>query len=375
MGSSKRTSKWSDLPQDLLALITAKHLNSRPDILRVRAVCSSWRSSIPLSTPCFPLKVPAPTCFVPGLRTSLSVLLIETIVYLIEAPNKLPKTSKSKSIKKFSWLLSVQHSEEPGKLHFMETLAPSIFENPRTVFPKFLNLLEYRVSEVSRFYDLKLDGRKFKALRRPFMIKKVVVSSNSDNFSVMALGHCLKLCLWKMGDENWTEIEKGCVQSRYIDIAYHNGKFFAIGITGQTILLDCSSLHPITVSVAPPEFRSIHQFYGHRSRYLVNSVGNLLLFLNAVESDNRAHFNVYKFDEEKHIWVSVDSLGDQVLLLDNNCSVSASAQDLIGFGIKKNCIYLSFFGYTKYSAYPGYNAWSIDLEDHSIKLVPRGPDK
>ncbi|KAJ7981237.1 F-box protein [Quillaja saponaria] len=378
MGSRTTTGKWSDLPKDLLALI-AKHLNSRTDILRLRGVCSSWRSSICLSnyssTPCFPIKVPVPNCFDPDLRTSCCCLLTETILYFIEAPNKLPKTSKSNSIKKFSWLIWVEHSEEPGKLHYKDTMVPSVFENPRIVIPKFLNLLEYRVSEISRFYDLKLDGGKLKSFPA-LLIKKVVVSSNTDNFSVMALHHCSKLGLWKMGDKSWTEIENGRVKSKYIDIAYQKGKFFAVGVTGQTILVDCSSLHPITViSVAPPEIRSVFQCYDDRSRYLVNSVGNLLLISNAGESDNRLHFNVHKLDEENHIWVSVDSLGDQVLLLDSNLSVSVSAQDLIGFGCKKNCIYFSFYGYTKYSAYPGYNAWLFDLEDYSVKLVKGVPDK
>ncbi|KAJ7981239.1 F-box protein [Quillaja saponaria] len=379
MGSRARTGKWSDLPKDLLALITAKHLNSRPDILRVRAVCSSWRSSISLSnnsTPCFPLRVPVPTCLCRCPCSSFCFLLTESILYLIQAPDKIPEASNSESINKVSWLVRVEHSAEPGKLRCADPLDPSIFVNPSGI-PKLLNLLEYRVSEVSRFYGLKFVG--IKKLGAFFsLIDKVVVSSNSDKFSVMALyGHRFtKLIVWKMGDDDWTLIENGCLSDMYIDIAYHNGKFSAMDITGQIMLVDFSSLQPITItSVAPPEMPSVFQSYKNRGRYLVNSVGNLLLVSNTGERDHRAHFKVHKLDEEKQMWIPVVSLGDQVLFLDTKCSLSVSAQDLIGFGCKRNCIYFIFYGYTWDCAYEGFNTWMFDLKLRSVKLVPRVPDK
>ncbi|KAJ7981240.1 F-box protein [Quillaja saponaria] len=157
-----------------------------------------------------------------------------------------------------------------------------------------------------------------------------------------------------MGDDDWTLIENGCLSDMYIDIAYHNGKFSAMDITGQIMLVDCSSLQPITItSVAPPEMPSVFQS----------------------ERDHRAHFKVHKLDEEKQMWIPVVSLGDQVLFLDTKCSLSVSAQDLIGFGCKRNCIYFIFYGYTWDCAYEGFNTWMFDLKNRSVKLVPRVPDK
>ncbi|CAO2835925.1 unnamed protein product [Amaranthus hypochondriacus] len=43
-----KTNKWADPPADILTRILIKHLDLNTDLTRVRGVCSSWRSSLPL---------------------------------------------------------------------------------------------------------------------------------------------------------------------------------------------------------------------------------------------------------------------------------------------------------------------------------------
>lgn len=351
------TGKWSNLPNDLVEH-TVKLLDSPIDLIRFRSVCAKWRSSAPLINnlnPLFPLKVPTPTCIDPDLRP-FSVFLIESTIYKISNTSK--NTTKS-------WLVRVEGSStKTTKMRLKDPLTPSLFRISTTnKFPKVWNLLDLRVSEVSKAYELKIESDQL--WTSTSMIKKVVASKNIDNFAVMALHRRGKLGVWRMSENKWIQIEDNDDDhewSKYIDIAYHNEKFYAVDIKGLAISIDCAQK---ISHIAPPKVCSGFEYYDDRGRYLVNSKGCLLLVDNPPIRGCNVHFNIYKLNEDEGLWVPVDSLGDQVLFLGDDCSLSVSARDFEG--CKGNCIYFTVYGYTIYDAYPGYHAWLFDMDDHSLK--------
>ncbi|XP_027343354.1 F-box protein At2g26160-like [Abrus precatorius] len=358
------TPKWSNLPNDLVEHIV-KLFHSPIDLLLFRSVCSTWRSSSSLSnnifhSPLFPLKLPTPTCIDPDLRPS-SILLTQSTIYKISKPSKTMNTR--------SWLVRVEKlSTCAGKVCLKDPLSPSLFGSfTNHKFPKVWNLLNLRVSEVSKAYELKFDGHQSWACSTS-MFKKVVASDMRDNLSVIALHRRGKLGVCRVSEKKWTQIKDNQVWNKYIDITYHNNKFYAVDVKGLCLSVDCSQSQKVRYN-APPGTRSEFQYYDDRGRYLVNSLGNLLLVDNPPVRGCNVHFNVYRLNEDEGQWIPVDNLGDQALFLGDDCSFSVSAGDLVG--CKSNCIYFTVYGYTCYDAYAGYHAWQFDLDDHT--LTPLSP--
>ncbi|KAG5575271.1 hypothetical protein H5410_055405 [Solanum commersonii] len=127
---------WYDLPIELVERIS-KFVNSHIDILRIRAVCSSWRSAFSpnFKTPKsqFPFKLPSTShCY-----------LIECTVYVFQLPHP-PHTG---------WLVKILKTLDGT---FM-ILNPLTKRGIKFVFDdKRLNLLDFRVSQVCKSYHVKL---------------------------------------------------------------------------------------------------------------------------------------------------------------------------------------------------------------------------
>ncbi|XP_049381406.1 probable F-box protein At1g65740 [Solanum stenotomum] len=132
---------WSDLPKELVERIS-KFVNSNIDVLRIRAVCSSWRSAfspnfkIPKSQ--FPIKLPSkmpfphPHMFWPVYDDS-HCYLIESTVYLFQLPHP-PHTP---------WLVKILKTSN-GKLKILNPLTNRVIDD---LPDKKLNLLDLRVSQ------------------------------------------------------------------------------------------------------------------------------------------------------------------------------------------------------------------------------------
>lgn len=144
--------RWSDLPEHLLLLI-ARRVHTQIDILRLRAVCSSWRSSIPL--PNFllrplPLKLPLPIS-----ATALQgfFVLSSDIVYLIQPPRR------SGNLPQEGWLVRVKE-EKPGKLlPFSPVTYHRIVHYPKT-FTRDLSSLDFRVTQVRELFTARFVNRR-----------------------------------------------------------------------------------------------------------------------------------------------------------------------------------------------------------------------
>lgn len=306
-------SNWSG---DIVEQI-ARRVDTRRDIFHIRAVCSAWRSLIPIPPSRFPLKLPFPIRpnkhLHPNRRAHF--LLKDSTIYCLE-----PLKSNSKYGCK-SWIVKVEETGS-GKVCLKDPLSVLKIENLKRIHNTVINLLDYRVREIGKAYTLEFvqeDGVSVGRLNelelKSTEIRKVAVGHvNKGELWVMALHSSRamnmggKLGVWKMGARKWTSVGKE--NGMYVDIAYHNGKFYASKYTGETIALDLLSLRCTEVG----HCIDIHGLY----HYLVGSPGDLLaiqLFHIDRESDNEdgefdeePHLDVYKLDEERRQWNEVADL-------------------------------------------------------------------
>ncbi|CAK7330573.1 unnamed protein product [Dovyalis caffra] len=373
---STSPSQWSSLPSDLLFNV-ANILNTRIDLLCLRAVCNSWRSSLPLPPKPPLLKLPFPIDpNNPNLNPNRLgyFALIETITYSLEPINKEPKRT---------WLIKLQESES-GNVIFKDPLAryPVVGTNR---LPKVLNLLDYRVKEISRGYYVEFveqGNTPFPSIfvnemKSCISIKQVAVSSSFDKFGddgfvAMVIYNGGKLALWRMGDKKWTNVNDIHEGSVYDSVAYRNGKFYAIGVNGLTIRIDPAktSLEIMEVASAKPLSGFGH---GDKFKYLVMWFSDLFLiekyhedlfyWLDSDDEDDyHIKFKIYKMNEEECDWIEVGGLKDAVLFLGDGCSFFVWAKDFAWW--KGKCIcFLDYLFMGSGSDSPGSEAGIFDFED------------
>ncbi|XP_031287373.1 F-box protein SKIP23-like [Pistacia vera] len=310
------TPDWSSLPDHLLASIEER-LPTRIDRLCFRAVCNSFRSSIPP-----PLKPASPHAdlkiTLPGLPP---LVLVEFTFYAIKS---LPSISNPNQIK-YTWLVKSEELHN-GKVRLEDPFSSrrlGIWDDwvPESEkLPESLNLLDYRVKEVAKAYRLEVfyQGKDINS-RIPCVFGKAVVSSghdaSDDGFAVMTItrGNVL---MWRNVDKKWAIINVGYEDP--LDVIYHNETFFALMSTGVTVTVDSKS---VSVSqVAGPL-----QIEGLRIRSdLIKSFQDLFLIIKI--SIQSFEFMVYKLDEGKREWVAVmDGLEDSVFFVGYDGSFTLSA--------------------------------------------------
>ncbi|KAM4118560.1 hypothetical protein ACB094_02G212300 [Castanea mollissima] len=391
--------QWSGLNRDLLEKI-AKCIDTRTDVLHFRAVCTTWRSSIPLppKTSLPPLiKLPFPIGPNPRLNPKRRghFTLKESTVFSIEPITKISNTYYSTTK---TWLIKIEFltasNELITKVLLKEPLSRFGFEGLTQKLPKVLNLLDYKVSEVSKVCGLEfvavgkspdeIELNEMKSIR----IKKVVVvdSKKDQDFAVMAVHTGAKLGVWKMGDKKWTNIDDGRERAIYDDAVYYKGKFYAVDITGLAISVD-SSMKIKKVAHPLPRFGFGH---GGQFKYLVKSPDELFLVDKyydveremfrdeGVDSDSESsefplYLMVYKLNEEECEWVKVESLGDLALFVGDDCSFCVSVKDYVG--CKANCVYFTEDSFSKGGRddYPGYDTGLFDLEDGTASPLSAFP--
>ena len=138
---------WSALPMELLPLI-GKTVQARIDVVRLRSVCASWRSSIPpLRGISSPLLLPFPF---PINSAGGQTFLSQSTIYRLEPPDDNPNLSTCSSK---SWLVKVEEFE-PGRVRLLNPLSSLHISFLPDSFPKVINLLDFRVVEVGKEYKL-----------------------------------------------------------------------------------------------------------------------------------------------------------------------------------------------------------------------------
>ncbi|XP_062024870.1 F-box protein SKIP23-like [Rosa rugosa] len=321
-----------DIPDELIEIIL-KHLDltNETDINRFRAVCQSWRSSIPR----FERKILLPNrfeiesdswtpCFLPSKTESI----VYHITPLAEDPDR----------KQRGWLIRL---DSDGKL--VDPLSQTDYKGRTPFRPKVINFLDFRVFELARTY---CSGH----------WNKMAVSENLDVPAVMMLRDKI-LYGGKLGlhVRDATKLylnpdyPDGVALNRKTktpvdDVIFYQGKFYAVSESGGAIVM-VSSCNFKEVYVAWPICNLISC---DKKMYLVESLGELLLverrgprFIGEGDLvDNVLNkeviFMVYKLEERERWvrrWVKMkdSELSDRILFVaDGIFSFSVSAKEFPG---------------------------------------------
>ncbi|KAJ8772437.1 hypothetical protein K2173_027614 [Erythroxylum novogranatense] len=340
---------WADLPKELLSII-GQRLDTHIDVCRFRAVCSSFRSTVPPSHRPFPrvvFQLPPPVFS--------NSLLSQIIICRVQPAHETPSDSNANR----SWLTKVEESTH-GELQLLAPFRNHQLKNSPGKLPKTLNLLEFRLLELCRGYTLKL-ARGISV----FGINKVVLFPNSNSvpdnvngYGLLAILHEGKLCYWSYGEEKWTFVDEKYFH--YDDILIYRGQFYVVDRWGTVWWVD-SSLKLIPYS--PPLYGCGHM------KHLVESSGDLYVVDRYLEGNRRTwtldesinldmnnnlrylgrnypicraetvDIKIYKLNEEWGTWDDVTSLGDQIFVLGHECCFSVSANE-IG-GCEGNSVYFT----------------------------------
>ncbi|OIS98264.1 PREDICTED: F-box protein SKIP23-like [Nicotiana attenuata] len=341
MGSGIVMIPWSDLPKELVERI-GKFLDTHIDVLRFRAVCTTWRSSLPpfKNSPPLPLKIPFPLLNLnPDTAKPEFYHLIDSTVYLFQPPDGAAPTANS-SCK--GWLIKVIKTAD-GKLRVLNPLTDRLIKDLPDNMPKVLNLLDFRVSQVCKSYHVQsLNNSRLSygdydvGYVRKILLLTNHAESETNNFSIMAIDRGDSLYYINLGDEKWTRLKNA--SCFIVDIIVYKGNFYAVDRYGETIKFD-NSFNETNVAS--------RLSYGGRKKRLVESCGQLFLVdtilgvdknTNAACPDwNIVEIKMYRLDEEQHEWIEVVTLGDRILFACNDCCFSVSSHDFDD--CRGNCIY------------------------------------
>ncbi|KAJ7005733.1 hypothetical protein D5086_004135 [Populus alba] len=332
-------SRWSDLPPELLQLITQKQTNLR-SCRFVRAVCKSWRSALPKKP--HDLLGQLPWLLLPYQNDSPNhrgfYNLADGKTYRLELPESYEKRCCGSS---HGWLVMV---EETPAIFLLNPLTKARIDLPSlSTSPNFPTEVVFKNSRNLHPSSI----RSSKQRLRDRFIRKVRVSvdpSLVSNFMVMAIygTEHENLAFCASGDIAWTIIRETSPPLNYKDIMFHGGNFFVIDKVGRVSI--CKTDNPpslIHVADPPP----VPPKMGYKQWYMANLNGSLLLvgrlrkYHVPVYGYETFSFVAYKLEREESKWSEVESLGDKMLFLGWNCSHSVSALDFNR--CKGDCIYFT----------------------------------
>ena len=338
---------WSDLPTDLLELIINRL--SFVDILSFRDVCSSWRSIAKTHTSPLPnqppwLMLPTDQDQEPNFDEDFEDSLCDSFSNLAEKKLfKLGNRTKQRPCQSRGWLGSSQ-----GWLLYLDEKQIPYILNP--------------------FFDVSV-----RTVSLPFITKATLWGdpiSSPNNYGVVAIyGFVMsKVAFSKSGDSKWTDI--GGARDDYCDIVCSKDYVFALSDVGSVEIWDLidGNCFPRKIMNTNPSFpkerkefeESLKERYSNQFYLLVNSLGEIFLVIRYIGDYVRydgevvcedecidalvypymtKFFHVYKMNLEEEKWERVESLGDKVLFLGGNQSISVSAIEFPGY--EGNSIYFT----------------------------------
>ncbi|KAJ6736918.1 hypothetical protein OIU85_019029 [Salix viminalis] len=311
---------WADLPKELLEMI-GKRLDSRIDVYRFRAVCTSWRSSISVfykQSARVPLKLPKPI----RARAYLS----QVTICRVELADDSDDSSSSSSM---AWLTKVEESTNGDIQLLVPVSNRELRADSPGMVPKMLNLLDFRLVEITKACSLKL----------------ACGSSYGNNKAV-----------WLPSSANRNTNEYCCDALAIFLEGQTGGQAYVVDRLGTVYWID-PSLNVIPYS--PPsngcgsqkslvesdgDLYVVHRFFDGEMRAWNDELYNLSFDVEypagwylPICRAKTIRIRVYKLDEEWGTWVNISSLGDKVFVLGNECSFSVSAKEFSGG--EGNCIY------------------------------------
>ncbi|XP_010242020.1 PREDICTED: F-box protein SKIP23-like [Nelumbo nucifera] len=305
---------WSKFPKDLLEEIVFR-LVRLSDHINFASVCTSWRSVAVENRSRIPRQIPL--VIIPGKFNK------ETRAFFSLYSGKtygahLPELHRN-------WCCG----SSEGWLVIEDDYREEIFLlNP-------FSRAKIQLPSLSTFSDPQ-DSADPERLRKFQFVMKAILSSNPDttsNYVVMAIMVCEEenLSFWRPGNKRWKTLTTRW--DPYEDIIYHNGLFYALSNQGPVVTVDIDSDPISVIEIAPrvAEPRLVDKLY------LVESLGDLILVLridcewqkvdgSLLQPYKTVEFQGYKLDRMNRRWMKIKSIGDQMLFLSDNCSMSLSSR-------------------------------------------------
>ncbi|XP_057494840.1 F-box protein SKIP23-like [Actinidia eriantha] len=384
---------WHQLPRELIALIS-KHLGTDIDVLRFRSVCSSWRSSVAPNPHPTPFRLP----ILPNegtSDTSWGFYLSKRTIFQLGLPEPYRQTPPFSD----GWLIKIAQ-DVPHRTRLLNPLFRSHTKPLPESFPRRVDLLNYRISELGHEYILQYINygpfaNSIREAGKLYMMKKVALCSRAcsvsgmDSFVLLTIHVSGKLAMFTFWDRKWTIIDD--LPSPYDDVILFDGQFYAVDNTGRTVVVNVDSSSIVNLVA--------NSVFDGDKKGLVESCGELLLVdaylssgpeddfgfdegfeyyeeFDCYMSERTVRFKVFRLDRSEEKWVEVDNLGERMLFLGDNCTFSASASDFPG--CKGNCIFFTeryfYSGRGQEGVLNGRGLGLFDLERGSIGSLTNYPD-
>ncbi|KAF5442736.1 hypothetical protein F2P56_035361 [Juglans regia] len=360
-GRSSTDIMWSSLPTDLVDSIE-ESLVLYIDKVRLRCVCSSWRSHLPkLSNH----SVVGPWLLLPdnlGSKTCGFWNPLEKNVYKLDLPEAGDQIAFKGS--DHGWV--VIHDKKDAIYALNPLTRARVWLPPRSKFP---DIREYNAHNQDNEYQLwegipDGDGcynfKEYYSLGathvRNSLLQKVVFSSSptcSDFVAVAIFGEYAKLAYCKRGDNKWSLLDEDIPLME--DLLFHGGKLYGVQHLGRLVVFD-NIMNAGSNSCPKPKFKDIVP-----TRLLLDNLylcwsssTGLMLVRRDMKYDDvdeydehgdqiitleTVGFEIFKLDTIAQTWCEVKSLGDDVLFLGLNSTISFSSLDFPSY--KRNCIYFT----------------------------------
>ncbi|KAH7834011.1 hypothetical protein Vadar_011897 [Vaccinium darrowii] len=279
----------------------------------------------------------------------------------------LPEARGKRCLETRGWLVTISESGDMNLLHPLTRVQVSL--------PPISTL---------KYYE---DGDMFNNF---VLIQKAVLSSSpsgssKDDYVLMIIyGSLGFLGFCRGGDKAWTTIETH--NGRFMDITYFNDQFYAVNARGMIYVCDVGGRNPTEACPVGGEIQYTVVPNYERRPYIVEFEGNLLVVIrdgydlrfpygevemNADDTVDESRidyetreFRVFKMDVSNWRGTELHSLGDNVLFLGDNASISIKASS----GLRPNCIYYTddcWPSYVLFKRGGGKDMGIFNLEDGS----------
>lgn len=361
---------WSELHQDLLELIASKL--SYIDILRFKAVCSSWLAATERYSS-GPLLIVSLTKKPDEGDVRLGAFSFKdktTYDLNVVLENYEDISSDSEGVRfigsSHGWLVAISRNSE---LYLLNLFSRTCITLPGkdTIPPP------------------ETCGPKFPLVQSPTLIQKVILTANpslDDNYKVIiTCDSRKKLAFCGSGDKKWVGFSNS---EGYVDLVWHDMLLYTlkegIKIEIWEFADSCFPTIKICVECCCAKELFFPSDLCSTQWYLVPSLGELLFIVRHIgeyfdaEEDNHLFypyrtlkFQVYKLNMIEKKLEEVTSLKDQVIFLGGNHGISVSARDYQEF--KANSIYFTDDYWDRmYEDYihGGHDLGSFNLKDKII---------
>ncbi|KAK8703154.1 hypothetical protein V6N13_021483 [Hibiscus sabdariffa] len=375
---------WCELPGDLVRTIEEK-LDLYQDKVKCSCVCRSWRLALP--------KMPhqkqhlLPWLLVP-LKTKTEIGSGTSFGFFDPLDKKLHCLGLSDPHKDMlfrgsshGWVVNL---DKNNSICLINPLTAAQVElPPRTKFPDVAN---YRPNKPGREYGLRGEtGPRFFTLSkdhiRKHFIQKVIVSSSpqsdEDFVAVAIYGQFSELAYCKRGDKKWSFLDRG----HWSDVIFHQGQLYAVGSDGCVMIYDIHSSHSKKTEFVPKLRERVASRF-----YLVKSSVGLIMVYRRIKtlqqigvSDPDSYpiymyktkgFRIFKLDTTRGEWHEIQSIGDDMLFLGWNSSISLSCKNFSQH--TGNCVYFTDDNITYHyeGIIGGFDIGIFNFTDGSIQHLP-----